>query len=152
MPAGTTRRAGERPDLARFLCRGGPMIRFEWGPTRQKKTRYLVTPDVDGDLRDRINRFTPEQRLALFGRNQWVASERNGSRYDNRQAVGLPIVNWPERPPIELNTVYWPVTGATRWAHALVLVRGSDVLVHQPTGDVKVDRAAEKEQRAGDPF
>jgi hypothetical protein len=38
--------------------------------------------------------------------------------------IGLPIVMWPEAPPLRLNQLYYPVTGATRWAEGVFLCNG----------------------------
>ena len=39
--------------------------------------------------------------------------------------VGLPLVNWPKGPPLRLNSLYYPVTGASRWAEGLFLCTGA---------------------------
>jgi hypothetical protein len=41
--------------------------------------------------------------------------------------IGLPVVNWPKGPPLRLNQLYWPVTGASRWAEGLFLCTGAQV-------------------------
>lgn len=38
--------------------------------------------------------------------------------------IGLPLVNWPKPPPLRLNQLYWPCTGASRWAEGVFLCNG----------------------------
>jgi hypothetical protein len=104
------------------------MIRFDFGTTRNKKSRYLLTPDADGWIADKLERTMRIDELIACAPNPMPGSTRNGTRYQNQYAVGLPTWNWPAAPAAEINTVYWPVTGATRWAFGVFLVRGSDVV------------------------
>jgi hypothetical protein len=37
------------------------------------------------------------------------------------RSIGLPRYNWPERPPLKINQLYWP-TGASRFSYGLFLI------------------------------
>lgn len=41
--------------------------------------------------------------------------------------VGLPQFNWTDPPRLKLNTLWWPATGACRWAFALLLMHDTDL-------------------------
>jgi hypothetical protein len=61
--------------------------------------------------------------LRLWGGTESrLASGRHSrrSRGEINKGIGLPVVNWPDAPPLRLNQLYWP-TGATRWACGLFL-------------------------------
>jgi len=55
--------------------------------------------------------------------------------------VGLPLVLWPEAPPLKLNQLYYPVTGASRWAEGVFLCNGEtknkiDTCVYAENGHI----------------
>ena len=55
----------------------------------------------------------------------------------NTGKIGLPVYNWPAPPPLRINQVYWPVTGASRWAYGLFLATGqqkADILAATSSG------------------
>lgn len=39
----------------------------------------------------------------------------------HKNRIGLPRYNWPDPPTVRINQLYWPCTGATRWAFGLFL-------------------------------
>ena len=45
---------------------------------------------------------------------------------DVQSNIGLPLINWPDPPPLRVNQIYWP-TGASRFAYGLFLATGEQV-------------------------
>ena len=82
----------------------------------------LLLPDTAGELSEWQERF---QSARMYGhQSKSVALQSNRatqSRYDNSFGVGLSVPNYPDPPEPRINTLYWPCTGATRWARGYFL-------------------------------
>jgi hypothetical protein len=76
--------------------------------------------DPDGILAEFLKR-TELDHLDLFGAPPAITESRNHSLSHAQPATPLPVPNYPVPPKVRLNQLYWP-TGATRWAHCIVLV------------------------------
>lgn len=71
-----------------------------------------------------IDRYQPLADKVLHGDFPYSAlwqSNPNGGATN----IGLPVVNWPKAPSLRLNQLYFPVTGASRWAEGLFLLTGA---------------------------
>lgn len=82
----------------------------------------LLLSDPQGDLVAWLDRYYSLDDLRIFG----VFEQGPGWTWlmdsDVLRQTGMPIVNWPAPPKIKLNTLYTPVTGASRWGFGLFLV------------------------------
>ena len=82
----------------------------------------LCLADPDGELAAFLERSLPLDDMRLWGED--VIADRIGNwqaQYPETPQFGLPRYNWPAPPRMKLNTLWWPVTGATRWARGLFL-------------------------------
>jgi len=83
-------------------------------------------PDVNsprGAVDTWLDRFAPLEDLRLFGcAPVAMADGRWAPRNPSKQAVGLATHNWSAPPRLRLNTLFWPATGASRWAYFVGLV------------------------------
>lgn len=91
------------------LTLAGVPILYDFNQTAQD---FL---DKSQKLKDLV-RFTVRESTS---RNTW---QTNPARPDQR--VGLPRYNWPEPPEFRINQLYWPCTGASRWAFGFFLMNG----------------------------
>lgn len=85
----------------------------------------LCLPDAERELTLYLEQTLPLEDMRLWGEK--TAAERAGNvntTRDQSPRIGLPLPNWPAPPQIKLNTLWWPVTGATRWARGLFLASG----------------------------
>lgn len=81
----------------------------------------LLIPDNDGELAEFLRKHNPLGDASLFAGPMDGCPRRR--RYEQDKGVGLPQYNWPEPPPLCINSLYWP-TGATRYARGLFLATG----------------------------
>lgn len=85
----------------------------------------LLLNDPEGAAARFVERYIDQRRNALFGREPTcIASQRQNPNGSGTASVTIPIFNYPERPPLELNQLYWP-GGAMRWACFCGLVDGA---------------------------
>lgn len=83
-------------------------------------------PDVNspkGTIEQWLDRFAPLEDLRLFGcAPVSYVDGRFAPRNLCKESVTLPMHNWSVPPRLRLNTLYWPATGAVRWAYFVGLV------------------------------
>jgi hypothetical protein len=82
----------------------------------------LLLEDPGGVFQSWLDRNLSLQDMRLFGSEPVAYREgRDGSRHhENREGVGLPLLNWSAPPRPKLNTLWMP-TGASRWGVGLFL-------------------------------
>lgn len=84
----------------------------------------LLLEDPEGAVARFLASHIDTRQNQLFGAEPSVlACQRNNAQVSGTSPVCLPVFNYPERPRLELNQLYWP-TGAMRWACGLFLVDG----------------------------
>lgn len=84
----------------------------------------LNVEDPRGTVRAFLETQHPLEDLRVVSDHQALRDDRRDSIRGTKRPVHLPIPNWPEPPPVELNTLYWP-TGASRWAQGWFLASGT---------------------------
>lgn len=75
--------------------------------------------DVLGDF---LNRYQSLEDLRLFGAEPVASDNDLLPRNPGKQSYALMSQNWPTPPALRLNTLYWPCTGASRWAWFIGLI------------------------------
>ncbi len=84
----------------------------------------LLLEDPGKQARRFIRRHIDQRQNALFGAEPAaIASQRQNPNSSGAAPVTIPVYNYPERPPIRVNQLYWP-TGAMRWGCFLGLCDG----------------------------
>lgn len=78
----------------------------------------LLIPDEGGELAEFLRKHNPWGDASLFSGAMDGCPRRR--RYEQDKGVGLPQYNWPDAPPLCINSLYWP-TGASRFARGLFL-------------------------------
>ena len=88
-----------------MLTYAGQPLDFDWN--------QQVQDFIDWQQREDETVIFPES----ISRSTW---QTNPVRNNNR--IGLPRFNWPAPPPVKMNQLYWPCTGANRWAFGVFLI------------------------------
>jgi hypothetical protein len=77
----------------------------------------LLLGDAEGQFQSWLDRNLPLEDVRMFGTEPPATKcTRNQPRSGERSHVGLALPNWPAAPRPKINTLWWPVTGASRWA------------------------------------
>lgn len=85
----------------------------------------LLLPDREGKLAGFLDRNLPLMDMRLFCEPIAKVSCRTQARGDHPNFRRcLPVPNYPDPPPMRINTLYWP-TGAARWSCGLFLATTS---------------------------
>lgn len=63
-----------------------------------------------------------DEFLKWWHPTQHIPRVDNAHRYKDTALPTIGICNWPEPPDIELNTLYWACTGASRWSFGYFLI------------------------------
>lgn len=79
--------------------------------------------DIDKQLADFLDRNQRLDELVLNGEPAHKAGWQ-GNPTSNSTNIGLPTINWPQGPAPKINQLYWPCTGASRWAEGLFICTG----------------------------
>ncbi len=84
----------------------------------------LLLPDNDKTLDAWMNQWQSLSDLCLIAPDTVARSSgRNRARHAHLNSVPLPVPNWDQRPPRwKINSLWWPSTGASRFAIGLFLV------------------------------
>ena len=77
----------------------------------------LLLEDPEGQVQDWLEKNLSIDDLRMFGVEPTARTcTRNQPRSSALSHVGLPLHNWPTPPRPKINTLWWPCTGASRWA------------------------------------
>lgn len=81
----------------------------------------LLLPDQNGQLAKWLDLYLSVNDSNLWPLSLARDSTRNESQGRHATLVGIPRVNWPDPPAPRINVLYWPITGADRWARGIFL-------------------------------
>lgn len=82
----------------------------------------LGFPDADGSIQKWLDRFRPIDEIFSYANPTSTVEGRDRPQGQTGHAVGLPRHNWTYQPPTyRINTLWWPCTGASRFAQGLFL-------------------------------
>lgn len=81
----------------------------------------LVLPDINGNVVDAIERL---QSTELLGYPTHPCASWEPISYEPNfpSTIDINPPNWPTPPKLRINEIYWPVTGASRYAYGYLLV------------------------------
>jgi hypothetical protein len=87
----------------------------------------LLLEDPEGRAASWMKRHLDISQISLFGNEQTAyAGNRSNARSSSLYSCSLPKFNYTERPPLAINSLYWP-TGATRWSCGLFLASDTEL-------------------------
>lgn len=70
-----------------------------------------------------LDRYSPLDTLRLFGSSPVAVNDRDSLPGNPaKSSTRLTVPNWSSPPPLRINELHWPCTGATRWARFVGLV------------------------------
>lgn len=99
----------------------------------------LGFPDSDGAIQRWCDRYRPIDDIFSYSQPSHAVEGRDRPQGQHGHAVGLPRFNWTYQPPrYRLNTLWWPCTGASRFAVGLFLtnlVNAKKIQAAIATGD-----------------
>ena len=78
--------------------------------------------DMNREADEFLEKYQPLGQTILSGEFLHKSTWQGNPMDENN--IGLPLVNWPMPPPLSVGALYWPCTGATRWAEGLFLCNG----------------------------
>ncbi len=82
----------------------------------------LGFPDADGSIQKWLDRYRPIEEIFNYANPTSTVEGRDRPQGQTGHSVGLPRHNWTYQPPrYRVNTLWWPCTGASRFAQGLFL-------------------------------
>ncbi len=82
---------------------------------------YGLLFDPRGEVQAFLDKYQPLDNLVADVDRAASLGRASHNLTGDKHNVALPIPNWPDRPPLKINQLYWP-TGATRWSIGFFLI------------------------------